>query len=357
MALAHSSASSVAATPPLAATFIDQPILVAAAGLVVVLAIVLVFVMVIRSNGANRRTSMGLGYDAQQGPLGQPRSGPSVPNPYQRGSGAGWNTGGDQGGFGPAGQPGAAPGVWGQRYDGPPSGAMNPWAGGQPPAQAPWQAQQPGFGGPASRPLTPAERGMPGGAPSGAQQPWGANGQNNSWGQQDVGAGTNPGANPGASPWGGAAPMPPGARPYGGAPSVPMGGGAAPWGGTQPGGAPGFEQQPYGQSAGADPRAGRAGRVGALEVRSEKDRGRVYELRKDRTSIGRSRDSDIFLDDLAVSRLHLTIYRDEQGRYMLRDENSANGVYVNGQRVMRDQLLEEGDEVQVGQVVMAFGRR
>jgi hypothetical protein len=136
-----------------------------------------------------------------------------------------------------------------------------------------------------------------------------------------------------------------------------MGGGAAPWGGTQPGGAPGFEQHPYGQSAGSDPRAPRAGRVGALEVRSEKDRGRVYELRKDRTSIGRSRDSDIFLDDLAVSRLHLTIYRDEQGRYMLRDENSANGVYVNGQRVMRDQLLEDGDEVQVGQVVMAFGRR
>ena len=94
-----------------------------------------------------------------------------------------------------------------------------------------------------------------------------------------------------------------------------------------------------------------------LEVRSEKDRGRVYELRKERTTIGRSRDSDIFLDDLAVSRLHTLIYRDEQGRYILHDENSANGTYVNGQRVMRDQLLEEGDEVQVGQVVLAYGRR
>ena len=100
-----------------------------------------------------------------------------------------------------------------------------------------------------------------------------------------------------------------------------------------------------------------AGRVGALEVRSEKDRGRVYELRKERTTIGRSRDSDIFLDDLAVSRLHLVIFRDDQGRYVLHDENSANGVYVNGQRVGRDQLLEDGDEVQVGQVVLAFGRR
>jgi len=362
MALAH---SSVAASAPLAASFIDnQPILVAAAGLVVVLAIILVFVMVIRSNGANRRTSMGLGYDPQQGPLGQPRSGPSVPNPYQRSGGPSWNPSGDPNAFGQNGQPGAAPGVWGQRYDGPPSGAPSPWAapGGQIPAQAPWGAQQPSYGGGGSRPLTPAERGMPGSAPgwdalgqapSSPQQPWGAsaNGQNSPWGQ-DAGAGAQ-------SPWGGTpAPMPPNPRPYAGPPSVPRSAGGSPWGGPPPGGASAFDQQPYGQSAGADPRAARpAGRVGVLEVRSEKDHGRVYELRKDRTTIGRSRDSDIFLDDLAVSRLHLIIMRDEQGRYMLHDENSANGVYVNGQRVMRDQLLEDGDEVQVGQVVLAFGRR
>ncbi len=125
MALTH---SSVAASLPLAASFIDQPILVAAAGLVVVLAIILVFVMVIRSNGANRRTPMGLGFDPQQGPLGQPRSGPSVPNPYQRSGGPSWNPSGDPNAFGQGGQPGSAPGVWGQRYDGPPSGAPSPWA-------------------------------------------------------------------------------------------------------------------------------------------------------------------------------------------------------------------------------------
>jgi FHA domain len=362
MALMH---FSVAASLPVAASFIDQPILVAAAGLVVVLAIILVFVMVIRSNGASRRTSMGLGFDPQQGPLGQPRSGPSVPNPYQRSGGPSWNPGGDPNAFGQGGQQGATPGVWGQRYDGPPSGAPSPWAapGGQAPAQAPW-GTQPGYGGGGSRPMTPSERGMPGSAPgwdalgqspSGSQQPWGAgaNGQNNPWGQE-AGA---------AAPWGGApTPMPPSARPYGGAPSAPMPGGGSPggspWGAPQAGGGSAFEQQPYGQSAGGDPRSARpAGRVGALEVRSDKDRGRVYELRKDRTTIGRSRDSDIFLDDLAVSRLHLVILRDDQGRYVLHDENSANGVYVNGQRVMRDQLLEDGDEVQVGQVVLAFGRR
>jgi uncharacterized metal-binding protein YceD (DUF177 family) len=44
-----------------------------------------------------------------------------------------------------------------------------------------------------------------------------------------------------------------------------------------------------------------------LEVRSEKDHGRVYELRKERTTIGRSRDSDIFLDDVTVSRNHAVL--------------------------------------------------
>jgi hypothetical protein len=351
MSLAHTPATVSLAR---ANSFIDQPILVAAAGLVVVLAIILVFVMVIRSNGANRRTSMGLGYDPQQGPLGQPKAAPSQPNPYQKSGAPGWAPSGEYGGYGQPGQPGGAPGVWGQRYDGPPSGAPAPWGGA--PSQSPWQAQQPGYGAvPGSRPLSPADQRAPGWdalgqTPSGAPQQWGAgaNGQNAPWGQDA-----------GASPWGAPpTPMPPGARQYGGAPSVPTPGVGGQWGGAQPGGASAFEPQPFGPSASPDPRAGRpAGRVGVLEVRSEKDRGRVYELRKDRTTIGRSRDSDVFLDDLAVSRLHTMIYRDEQGRYILHDENSANGTYVNGQRVTRDQLLEDGDEVQVGQVVLAFGRR
>ena len=73
-------------------------------------------------------------------------------------------------------------------------------------------------------------------------------------------------------------------------------------------------------------------------------------------SIGRSRESDIFLEDLAVSRLHASIYRDDQGSYILRDENSANGTSVNGQRV-NEHRLSEGDEVQVGQTTMTFTRR
>jgi pSer/pThr/pTyr-binding forkhead associated (FHA) protein len=81
--------------------------------------------------------------------------------------------------------------------------------------------------------------------------------------------------------------------------------------------------------------------------------GREFDLNKDRVTIGRHRDSDVFLEDLAVSRLHVTINRDGSGRYILRDENSANGVYVNGQRVA-ERVLQEGDEVQIGQTVLVF---
>ena len=79
-------------------------------------------------------------------------------------------------------------------------------------------------------------------------------------------------------------------------------------------------------------------------------------MSKDRLTIGRHRESDVFLEDLAVSRLHTTISHDPSGRYILRDENSANGTYVNGQRVS-EQVLKDGDEVQVGQTVLVFQQR
>lgn len=79
-------------------------------------------------------------------------------------------------------------------------------------------------------------------------------------------------------------------------------------------------------------------------------------IRGDRLTIGRSRDSDIFLEDLAVSRLHATIYRADNGQYVVRDENSANGTTVNGQRI-GEHVLEESDEIGVGQTTLGFAHR
>ena len=57
--------------------------------------------------------------------------------------------------------------------------------------------------------------------------------------------------------------------------------------------------------------------LGIVRVEEGKEPGRVYEIRKDTLSIGRSRESDIFLEDLAVSRLHAYIVNMGNGNYAL----------------------------------------
>ena len=101
------------------------------------------------------------------------------------------------------------------------------------------------------------------------------------------------------------------------------------------------------------------GTTGIVRVEEGKEPGRVYEVRKDELSIGRSRESDIFLEDLAVSRLHAKILSMGNGNYALKDEGSANGTKVNGQLVNKYQTypLQEGDKIQLGQTVLVFARR
>jgi pSer/pThr/pTyr-binding forkhead associated (FHA) protein len=131
------------------------------------------------------------------------------------------------------------------------------------------------------------------------------------------------------------------------------------FGGPQPSG--GFDGNGYaafGAPLAAPPQQqpGAARGQGVLLVKQGKEQGRVYEFHNDRLTIGRSRDSDIFLEDLAVSRLHATVFRDPSGQYVVRDENSANGTTVNGMRV-GEQALNENDEIALGQTVLVFQRR
>lgn len=103
---------------------------------------------------------------------------------------------------------------------------------------------------------------------------------------------------------------------------------------------------------------GPQGTVGSVSIAEGKDQGRVYEIRKNELSIGRSRESDIFLEDLAVSRLHAKILNMGNGVYALKDEGSANGTKVNGQLVNKYQTypLQEGDKIQLGQTVLVFAK-
>ncbi len=80
--------------------------------------------------------------------------------------------------------------------------------------------------------------------------------------------------------------------------------------------------------------------------------GEEVVLENDVLTIGRNPDSDLFLDDITVSRRHSRVVRDASG-FAIEDLNSLNGTYVNRCRVER-QHLRDGDEVQVGKFRLGF---
>jgi hypothetical protein len=91
----------------------------------------------------------------------------------------------------------------------------------------------------------------------------------------------------------------------------------------------------------------------ALVVRAGGGRvGESFPLASDRASIGRRPDSDVFLDDVTVSRDHALIIR-RGGDFHLDDLGSLNGTYVNRKRI-ESQRLEDGDELQVGKYKLTF---
>ena len=83
-----------------------------------------------------------------------------------------------------------------------------------------------------------------------------------------------------------------------------------------------------------------------LELSGPNGLSRTFEALPEMT-IGRSREGDIFLEDLAVSRLHATIRQVPDGGYEIEDHRSATGTFVNGMRITRYHLLE-GDVIQIG---------
>jgi pSer/pThr/pTyr-binding forkhead associated (FHA) protein len=93
----------------------------------------------------------------------------------------------------------------------------------------------------------------------------------------------------------------------------------------------------------ADPPTGSISKIELLDMQGIK---RTFELQAEMT-IGRSRDCDIFLEDLAVSRAHATIHQLPDGGYEVEDHRSATGTFVNGREVERYQL-SDGDVMQIG---------
>ena len=92
--------------------------------------------------------------------------------------------------------------------------------------------------------------------------------------------------------------------------------------------------------------------AGVLVVKRGPNAGARFVLDKDLVLAGRHPESDIFLDDITVSRRHAEFVRTD-ACYRVRDTGSLNGTYLNRVRI-DDAELSAGDEVQIGKYRLVF---
>ena len=89
---------------------------------------------------------------------------------------------------------------------------------------------------------------------------------------------------------------------------------------------------------------------GILKTKKE-----VYKLTKERISIGRNRTSQIVLNNNTISKDHAIIEFDQDGNAIIKDLNSSNGTYVNGQRLKFNPIrLKTGDKITFGKYDAEF---
>ena len=81
-----------------------------------------------------------------------------------------------------------------------------------------------------------------------------------------------------------------------------------------------------------------------------------YNLRRLRTRIGRQRDNDIVIQNERVSRHHAEIAR-EGNRLLILDQESRNGVWLNGWRISEPTELKAGDQIRIGRQQFTFSSK
>lgn len=92
---------------------------------------------------------------------------------------------------------------------------------------------------------------------------------------------------------------------------------------------------------------------GVLVISRGRNAGARFTLEGPFVTAGRHPDSDIFLDDVTVSRRHVEFTRQPTGVYRVRDVGSLNGTYLNRERIEEAELTS-GDELQIGKFRLVF---
>ncbi len=90
-----------------------------------------------------------------------------------------------------------------------------------------------------------------------------------------------------------------------------------------------------------------------LLVKRGPNAGSTFLLDSDSSTVGRNTASDVFLDDITVSRSHAFFDRRADRAWFVRDAGSLNGTYVNGEQVDETKLAT-GDQVQIGRFKLTF---
>jgi diguanylate cyclase (GGDEF)-like protein len=109
------------------------------------------------------------------------------------------------------------------------------------------------------------------------------------------------------------------------------------------------------QTAVLAPTSLRSAQRATLMVLSGTSAGKVFPLVRDHAVVGRGKEADLALSDPGISRIHCEIFRDEDGRFLIQDQQSTNGTLVNGAKVIGREL-RPGDRIQIGsEVVLQFG--
>ncbi len=91
--------------------------------------------------------------------------------------------------------------------------------------------------------------------------------------------------------------------------------------------------------------------MGLLRIQISSHEYKDYKLDKGTTTIGRQENNDIVINDLAVSKQHARINREEN--YFLTDLRSSNGTFVNGKKILHSKL-SEGDIIHFAGVQATF---
>jgi pSer/pThr/pTyr-binding forkhead associated (FHA) protein len=85
-------------------------------------------------------------------------------------------------------------------------------------------------------------------------------------------------------------------------------------------------------------------------------RGKLYRIKRSGVTIGREADNDIVLEDETVSRHHARLMVEPgigNPQVYIQDLATVNGTFINGKRIVRQQLQDE-DRIAIGNTVFAF---